>query len=283
VSDREWVGGDMPLTLAAALLYAGMGWPVFPTRGKQPRTLHGFKDATTDANRLRQWWGMWPDAGVAVATGKVSGLVVLDLDGDEGEQTGEERGVWTAEPPATLTGSGAHLFYRWPHHVANRTRVLPGVDVRGDGGYACLPPSDHPNGRRYGWLRAPEGLPPTAPSVDGMPGPADPYRPLRELPAWVLQRRDNPGTMAAPHRRISPGYAHAAFEAELSTVATSAVGTRNDALNRSAFAVARFVRAGDIPAVEYRARFLQAAATAGLPEQEADRTLRSALEGRSRG
>jgi hypothetical protein len=39
----------------AALQYAAHGWPVFPVRGKEPRTRHGFKDATVDAGQIRAW------------------------------------------------------------------------------------------------------------------------------------------------------------------------------------------------------------------------------------
>jgi len=68
--------------LAAALEYAKHNVPVFPCkpRGKEPLTPHGFKDATTDPSRIREYWGRWPDANIGIPTGPVSGLFVVDCD-----------------------------------------------------------------------------------------------------------------------------------------------------------------------------------------------------------
>ena len=70
-----------PIALGhAALAYAARGWPVFPCRGKTPRTPHGFQDATIDGAQIRQWWAQWLDATISVPTGVASGLVVQDID-----------------------------------------------------------------------------------------------------------------------------------------------------------------------------------------------------------
>ena len=89
--------------LDAALSYAACGWQVFPCHtptgagcscrracgriGKHPRTRNGLKDATTSQTTIRQWWKQWPQANIAVATGTVSGLVVLDEDTYKGGDT----------------------------------------------------------------------------------------------------------------------------------------------------------------------------------------------------
>src|SRR5262245_46559316 len=51
-----------------------------PSIGKHPRTRHGVKDATTNEALIRHWWGNWPEANIAIATGQDSGLDVLDED-----------------------------------------------------------------------------------------------------------------------------------------------------------------------------------------------------------
>src|SRR5437867_2367553 len=71
----------------AAIDYAGRGWPVLPLRGKIPATPHGSKDATTETAVIQKWFGMWPNANVGIATGSKSGLLVLDVDGSEGEKS----------------------------------------------------------------------------------------------------------------------------------------------------------------------------------------------------
>jgi hypothetical protein len=73
--------------LEAALGYAQRGWPVLPCkpRGKVPLTEHGCKDATLSIDTIVDWWARWPAANVGIATGEVSGLLVLDVVPDGGD------------------------------------------------------------------------------------------------------------------------------------------------------------------------------------------------------
>jgi hypothetical protein len=68
--------------LRAALAYAEMGFAVFPCalRGKAPLTEHGFKDASKDPEVIRALWRLHPGANVGIATGAISGIVVVDID-----------------------------------------------------------------------------------------------------------------------------------------------------------------------------------------------------------
>jgi Bifunctional DNA primase/polymerase, N-terminal len=127
--------------------------------GKHPRTPHGLKDATTDAAILGQWWAKWPDANIGLVTGSSSGLVVLDVDPRHGVNlTLEDIEAEHQKLPETVEslsgGGGRHLFFQHPG-VPNRndagTKLGPGLDIRGDGGYVILPPSLHASGRRYEW------------------------------------------------------------------------------------------------------------------------------------
>jgi hypothetical protein len=159
--------------LDAALGYAGKGWQVFPVHavidgrctcgdpscrypGKHPRTLHGFKDATTDPKVINTWWSNWPDANVAIVTGAQSGLVVLDIDPrNRGFESLAELISMNGEIPRTLRsrtgGGGRHIFFQHPgHHVKSHT-MMPGIDLKGDGGYVVAPPSIHASGERYEW------------------------------------------------------------------------------------------------------------------------------------
>jgi Bifunctional DNA primase/polymerase, N-terminal. len=69
--------------IRAALAYARKGLQIFPCqpRAKRPATANGLKDATTDPDRIRAWWHQEPAFNVAVATGAVSGIFVVDVDG----------------------------------------------------------------------------------------------------------------------------------------------------------------------------------------------------------
>lgn len=135
--------------LKAALQYATQGWPVIPCQPleKRPLTSHGVKDATTDPAMIRAWWEKWPTANVAVATGRPSGLWVLDVDGREGDmslsQLEHEHSRLITEVLVKTPNSGRHLYFVLTPgvEIGNRTGIRPGLDVRGTGGYVLVPPS----------------------------------------------------------------------------------------------------------------------------------------------
>jgi len=143
----------------AARRYAEKGWPVFPLRprGKKPLTDHGFKDATTSPDLISNWWRRWPDANVGIATGKVSGLVVVDVDprngGDDTLWAMEEQhGPLEAKLEALTGGGGRHLYFQYSNAPDRWPKVLgAGLDIKADGGYIVAPPSLHPSGANYMW------------------------------------------------------------------------------------------------------------------------------------
>jgi hypothetical protein len=67
--------------LEIALSYAARGWFVHPLAAgkKKPITQNGKNDATTDEERIRDWWGQVPDANIGISCGP-SSLCVLDVD-----------------------------------------------------------------------------------------------------------------------------------------------------------------------------------------------------------
>jgi hypothetical protein len=164
------------MLLDASLSLAERGLAVFPCkpRAKVPATADGYKSASRDPALIRKWWGNNPAFNVAVATGAISNVFVLDVDGEEGEETLARLEKDHGPLPATveaLTAAGRHFYFRLPTNVCvgnSVGRIGPHVDTRGDGGYVVAPPSVHPCGRPYAW------------SVDG--GDA-----FLEPPAWLLE------------------------------------------------------------------------------------------------
>jgi hypothetical protein len=151
--------GQESATLRAALAYAPEGLAVFPLNGKRPLTLHGFKDATTDEARIREYWQKWPDANIGIATGAVSGIIVLDVDKRKGgietlAQLEKEHGPL----PNTIkvkTGDGFHFYFKHPGgHIPCRANILPGIDLKADSGYVVAPPSIHASGVQYEFDKA---------------------------------------------------------------------------------------------------------------------------------
>jgi hypothetical protein len=142
-----------PVTLRGdwALWYAEKSIPVFPCKPgrKEPLTPNGFKDATTDPERIRAWWSRWPDANIAMPTGKRSGLLVVDVDPEHGGYDSlAELHEAGQELPLTASiktgGGGVHHYLRCPEGVEIRNsagKLGPGLDIRGEGGYVIAPPS----------------------------------------------------------------------------------------------------------------------------------------------
>lgn len=147
----------------AAITYINQGFAVFPlaVKGKNPLTAHGFKDASKDPAVVKGWWQKWPHANIGIATGQVSGgLCVIDMDIDENKGLDgwkclrdwqDKHGIIAPSWLCNTGRGGKHYYFISDEPVANRVGVIPGVDIRGDGGYVVAPPSIHPNGTPYTW------------------------------------------------------------------------------------------------------------------------------------
>ena len=120
--------------------------------GKHPMVPGGFKSASSDEQQIRFWWKEYPNANVAVATG--DGLVVIDIDGIEGQQRLTELLTDHQLPETLISRTGrddcsAHLWFATSKPM--RSRAHGGFDVRAEGASAIAPPSRHASGRVYSW------------------------------------------------------------------------------------------------------------------------------------
>jgi hypothetical protein len=282
--------------LSFALAAADAGWHVFPCApgSKRPALRENWQDlATTDRGRIRDWWARRP-YNVGIACGQ-SGLVVIDLDvaregqggsdgsdgpgrrpGLDGPASGADAlqrlcrahgqrypaGTYTVDTPS----GGTHLYFTAPETPVRNSagRLGPLIDVRAHGGYV-VGDGSLINGRRYA---ARGDFLPLA-----LPLPAWIARLLLEEPALPEITRPLPALDRAQGR----AYALAAFREETRRVAEARVGTRNDTLNRAAFSLGQLVAAGLIPPLPVMTGLADAAARAGLPADEARRTIRSGL------
>lgn len=268
--------------LDAALSYAARGWDVFPchtptpdggcsckepdcdSQGKHPRI--GWKaGATTNEKTIRSWWKQWPDANIGIATGARSGLVVLDIDGDEGKQSLEQKGG-TETGPQVTTGRGGHRYLQHPGFAVKNFIKRDGLDLRGDGGYVVAPPSLHLSGDRYMWSPDTETLP--VPPVPGwllemiQPEP----EPVKPLP--VVSNTTSARTLA---------YASVALERELVKLSECGNGTRNKQLNEAALKLGHIIGAGWLNDSVVEHALLTTAMAIGLPKHEATATIKSGI------
>jgi len=194
---------------AEALGYANNGIPVFPLNwpigetcscgkqdcpspGKHPLTPHGFKDATTDPELVKDWWTQWPDANIGMPTGAASQRIAVDIDprngGDDSmDQLVIEHGRLPDTAEQMTGGGGRHIIFLDPG-VPMPKALAPGIDLKADGGYIVLAPSLHPSGRRYEW--------------DGISGVKALLKPA-DAPAWLLAHIQDIKTQGRSNRSIS--------------------------------------------------------------------------------
>lgn len=126
-----------------ALHYAKLGWPVFPLNGKVPAISRekggrGCLDATTNPDQIETWWKQYPDANIGVATGKTSGLLVVDVDPRKTDTWLDSLHSLSLPPTLTIkTWSGGwHLYFRYfGSDITIGAELLPGIDWRCNGGY----------------------------------------------------------------------------------------------------------------------------------------------------
>jgi hypothetical protein len=175
--------------MKAALDYGRLGWSVIPIEscGKRPLVRwQVYQRRHPDAREVAEWFQRWPDANIAVVTGVVSGLVVLDLDPRHGadaslQQLERQHGPIATTVEARTGGGGRHLYFaHLGEMLHNRVGLAPGVDLRGDGGYVVAPPSVHASGESYRWERSPDVCP------------------LAPLPHWLSEAAQDQGRRGHP-------------------------------------------------------------------------------------
>jgi len=146
---------NLKTNLDWALHYRSIGWSPFPVpKGSKIPVIKWGKYQTQIAseNEIRAWWKESPDANIGIATGKVSGIVVVDI-----ENGGDVKG-FSPTVTSRTGGGGYHLVYKHPDIlIRNSVKVIaPLTDIRGDGGYFLAPPSLHPSGNTYEWEIGPD-------------------------------------------------------------------------------------------------------------------------------
>lgn len=244
------------LEAACTLLQRGVNVLPVSRETKRPylTSWKSWQENRQSLEQIRSWWQRYPQANVAIVTGAISGLCVVDADTTEAV-------TWCEEnlPPTPLrvqTGKGMHFYYRHPGGaIKNAVRVAPGVDIRGDGGYAVAPPSVHNTGIVYSWL-LPKGV-----TVDDAFAALPPF-PTREI------------------EHLKPIPAIPAFASEASQLAPVPVGERNNALAKLVGSLLAKGRREE--EVMLTARGWNNSLPEPLPEREVERTVKSIISVNSR-
>ncbi|WP_191094410.1 bifunctional DNA primase/polymerase [Nocardia colli] len=272
----------------AALRAATRGWYVFPLRAnaKTPALAGDWSGhATTDADRIRDWWNDNPRRNIAIATGP-SALLVVDIDIEDRDPTqpaipptaqilrarlaaftGDSAGLRTF---AVRTPSGgAHFYYRapaTPELGCSVGRIGPSIDSRGRGGYVVAAGSR----TRAGIYRV----------IDA--------RPVAELPAALAELlvplTPQPASNQ-PDSNPSPAYTNpylaAIVAGETHRVANPAPNTRNNTVFHAAITLGRLVAGGELTEQQVRTELTAAAldhiGVDGFTHTELDRAITNGL------
>lgn len=138
-----------------------------------------------------QMWLRNPNYGVAILM-KPSGLLVVDCDSEEAVR---EAISMTVEPCNNMVISthGVHMYYRRPEGCPPLRRVQQGgsgkIDIMADG-YMVAPPSVHPSGHRYAWLK---------------------QGPLQDAPEWAVKLLAEVKVRSIQHTCLKPDDVLSAF------------------------------------------------------------------------
>lgn len=266
--------------LSHALALASIGLKPVPMRSKDKCPARkGWREAASlDLDTITSAFNTAPPFADALGVATGGGVFVIDLD--RNHKNGADGVAAFAEliarhgasetlaigPRVVTPAGGVHLYFSSPpgRRVRNRTALVRGVDVRGEGGVAMVPPTAR-DGVAYLWTRAPWECA------------------LPQAPAWLLDMVapiEAPRVAAAsvrPYRGAASAYARVAFERELKAVASAAPGTRNDALNRAAFALGSLCAAGVLPIDAVAKALLEAADHNGLIAEDGEAAVRATL------
>ncbi len=148
--------------------YLERDWNVIPLRDKKPTfgkdELRPHLYQRPDRETVRGWYREGRFGGVGIVTGPTSGIVVLDVDGEEGKALLKKHGH--APTPMVATSKGLHLYFKDPSNaIPTCIRFAPDLDLKAGGGYVAAPPTA---GRE--WIIGPDECPPA------------------DLPEWVIER-----------------------------------------------------------------------------------------------
>jgi biotin operon repressor len=140
--------------------YVGYGWSILPVRPeeKRPVMTNWLQYMKTRATKemVEQWFTRLTGVGIGAVTGRISGIVVLDVEHDCPYRIEDLLKKYPTQMVARSGSGGYHLYFQYPLNVprvSNRVRIFEGADLRADGGFIVLPPTRHPNGSKYEWVK----------------------------------------------------------------------------------------------------------------------------------
>jgi putative DNA primase/helicase len=276
---HQWMAGDPP-------------WmPKEDGAGKHP-IIHDWQTfATTDRSQIATWWGAeYPGANVGVATGRGSGIWVLDVDEGRRRDGTFKEGLDSlvrlttqfGELPDTYAvrtgGGGIQYYFEIPDGLEIRTvpKGLGGdyrdIDIKGEGGFVVAPPSASGKGPYTVERDVPVVMPPDwlihflmESGTAVVAGTRNPSMPDGPAPAGVIPSD-------------APGWVAGSIGEKVEAVRTAPDGEGNNTINRMAYMIGQYVPHGWITFDDAHRRLMEAVGAWAQPHPQADYTIRRALQ-----
>ena len=111
--------------------------PVLPNKRPWVDSWTEYQNRVPTDKEIEEWWETRPEAGIAIVTGKISGISVVDVDVHKGGDPSPFPETKTVETP----NGGLHLYYEYSPDAHTSTNADTHIDIRSDGGYVLAPPS----------------------------------------------------------------------------------------------------------------------------------------------
>jgi len=142
----------------AALSYFNKGKSIIPVGQDKKPLIHwlDFQKKKPTYHQIQLWWDQWPDANIALPTGPLNGVVVVDCDSDEANEAFLGKYPEAKDTLTVKTPRGYHYYFKFEEGIRNDAgkKLGKGVDIRGDGGYVLVPPSVNATGDHYSWINS---------------------------------------------------------------------------------------------------------------------------------
>lgn len=147
------------MKLEEALRCLDYGWSIIPV-GPDKKALiswEEFQHRRATPDEVRAWFKKLHPAGIAIVTGRISGVFCIDLDRYKPEFNEEAAlelipdGIET--PTSRTPRGGQHLLFAMPDaELRSRNDFMSAVDLKADGGYAII----------HEWIISPDEAAPAA-------------------------------------------------------------------------------------------------------------------------
>jgi bifunctional DNA primase/polymerase-like protein len=237
-----------------ALKLAQRAVPVFPCKpDKRPYTASGFKDASTDADVIKQWWQQWPDALIGVPAGEKFVVIDCDLQHPEAHGWYFDHAVRLITRKHSTKSGGRHLLFKPDDRVGcSAGKIHPHIDTRGKGGYII-------------WWPA-EGLEVLHGNV------------LAKVPDHIIEALKKPPEPEFVRRPVTAKAASRKLEGIIGAIATAPPGQRNALLHWGTCRLSELVHQSILTAGEAFAIAVEAGTRTGLPYVEVSRTAKRIIQ-----